>query len=85
MRVFLVAFSTFLPYDEICNIRWCNVVNEDQYFSLYIPKENTDDQYHEGCARLVAKTGKLTCPHSTLVRYAQLAKEDTNSTEVVCF
>lgn len=34
-RSFIEAFSAFLRYDEICNIRWCNVVIEDQYFPPY--------------------------------------------------
>ena len=78
----LVAFSAFLRCDEICNIRWCDVVIEDQYFFLYILKSKTD-QYHEGCNRLVAKTAKLTCPHIMLFRYTQLAKKDTSSKEFV--
>ena len=30
----LVAFSAFLRYDEISNIKWCDVDIKDQYFSL---------------------------------------------------
>ena len=64
----LVAFSAFLRYDEISNIKWCDVDIKDQYFSLYIPKGKTD-QYSEGCTRLVARTGRPPCPHSMHLRY----------------
>ena len=78
----LVAFSSFLRYDEISNIKCCDVDIKDKYFSLYIPKGKTD-QYYEGCTRLVARTGRPTCPHSMLLRNANLAKENTTSREFV--
>ena len=78
----LVAFSAFLRYDEISNIKWYDVDIKDQYFSLYIPKGNTD-QYYKGCTILVARTGRPTCPQSMLLRYANLAKENTTSREFV--
>ena len=82
----LVAFSGFFRYDEVRSIRWYDVDFKDHYFPLYIPRGKTDrDQYLEGCTRLVAKTGKPSCPHDRLIRYALLAGEDTCtcSTEIV--
>ena len=47
---------------------------------LVCPKDKTN-KYCKGCTRLVARTGRPSCPHSMLLRYAKLAKEDITSRE----
>ena len=57
----LVVFAGFLRFNELCNIKWSDIVFKDTYFALYIPRSKTD-QYGSGATRVVARTGNPTCP-----------------------
>ena len=61
----LVAFAGFLRFNELCNIKWSDIVFKDTYFALYIPRSKTD-QYGSGATRVVARTGNPTCPFDML-------------------
>ena len=38
----LVSFAGFLRFNEICNIRWCDIDFKDTYFSLPIARSKSD-------------------------------------------
>jgi len=57
----LVAFAGFLGFGELCNIKWCDIVSKETYFSLFIPRSKTD-QYRSGPTRVVARASNPTCP-----------------------
>ena len=78
----LVSFAGFLRFNEACNVKWCDIDFKDTYFSLYIPRSETD-QYGSGSTRVVARMGNPTCPFNMLCRYAQLSGDSGNSTEFV--
>ena len=78
----LVWFAGFLRFHEACNIRWCDIVFKETYFSLHIPRSKTD-QFGSGSTRVAARTGNPTCPLNMLRRYAQLSGNGLNSTEFV--
>ena len=65
VNVYLCLVS-FLRFKEACNIRWCDIDFKDTYFSLHIPRSETD-QYGSGSPRVVTRTGNPTCP---LICYA---------------
>ena len=78
----LVAFAGFLRFNELCNIKWSDIVFKDTYFALYIPRSKTD-QYGSGATRVVARTGNPTCPFDMLCRYAKMSGDSLDSTEFV--
>ena len=78
----LVAFAGFLRLNELCNIKWSDIVFKDTYFALYIPRSKTD-QYGSGATRVVARTGNPTCPFDMLCRYAKISGDSLDSTEFV--
>ena len=78
----LVAFAGFLRFNELANIKWCDVVFSDTYFSLFIPRSKSD-QYGSGATRVIARTGNPTCPFGMLSRYAKLSGDSLNSTQFV--
>ena len=78
----LVAFAGFLRFNELCNLRWCDIVFKDTHFSLFIPRSKSD-QYGSGATRVVARTGNPTCPFDMLRRYATLSGDNISSTQFV--
>ena len=78
----LVAFAGFLRFNELCNIKWSDIVFKDTYFALYIPRSKTD-QYGSGATRVIARTGNPTCPFDMLCRYAKMSGDSLDSTEFV--
>ena len=78
----LVAFAGFLRFNELCNLRWCDIVFKDTYFSLFIPRSKSD-QYGSGATRMVARTGNPTCPFDMLRRYATLSGDNISSMQFV--
>lgn len=67
----LVAFSAFLRYDELSNLRCNDIIMHDEYFSISIKKSKTD-QYRHGNVVVVAKGGSLACPYALLNRYLRI-------------
>ena len=78
----LVAFAGFFCFNELANIKWCDVVFSDTYFSLFIPRGKSD-QYGSGATRVITRTGNPTCPFGMLSRYAKLSGDSLNSTQFV--
>ena len=83
MSVFvLLLLLVFLRFNKLCNLRWCDIVFKDTYFSLFIPRSKSD-QYGSGATRVVARTGNPTCPFDMLCRYATLSGDNISSTQFV--
>ena len=75
----VTAFAGFLRFNELANLRSCDVkFCEDKYVELFIAKSKTDI-YRNGNVVLLAKTGHITCPYNLLNRYIQAAGIDFSS------
>jgi integrase len=68
----LVMYAGFFRFDEISNVRCCDVVFEDQFMRIFIVKAK-NDVYRDGNWVVIAKTGNDTCPVGMLCRYFRLA------------
>ena len=66
----------------LCNLRWCDIVFKDTYFSLFFPRSKSD-QYGSGATRVVAGTGNPTCPFDMFRRYATLSGDNISSAQFV--
>lgn len=75
----VTAFAGFLRFNELANLRCCDVkFCKDKYVELFIAKSKTDI-YRNGNVVLLAKTGHITCPYNLLNRYIQAAGIDFSS------
>ena len=75
----VTAFAGFLCFNELANLRCCDVkFCKDKYVELFIAKSKTDI-YRNGNVVLLAKTGHITCPYNLLNRYIQAAGIDFSS------
>lgn len=68
----LLALSAFLRYDELAKLRCCDIQFSAQSMSVHISSSKTD-QYRQGAAVLVARTGSPTCPVAMMERYFAFA------------
>ena len=73
--LFLLAYAGFFRYDELSNIRRCDVDLHLNYFRVYISVSKTD-QYRQGAWVVISKTGNATCPMAMLLRYLKAAGFD---------
>ena len=64
----LLGFSGFLHFDELINLRSCDIVNETEMMTTKITRSKTD-QLRLGDSVVVARMGTLTCPVDTLECY----------------
>ena len=72
------AFAGFLRFNELANLRCCDVMFcKGKYVELFITKSKTDN-YRNGNVML-AKTGHITCLFKLLNRYIQAAGIDFSS------
>ena len=73
-----LAYSGFLRFNELSNIRCKNLSLQDDYLKLNIPKSKTD-QYRHGCEILISKGLTSACPVTMLQRYMSLANLEFES------
>ena len=66
--VCLLAFAGFLRYDELANIRPCDLQINPTCVTIRIPKSKTD-QLRQGMEVVIARTGSDTCPVAMLEEY----------------
>ena len=69
----LLAYAAFLRYDELSNLKICDLEFAESHFKIFIEKSKTD-QFREGAWVIVEATGKVTCPVRMLSKYVQLAE-----------
>ena len=73
-----LAYSGFLRFNELSNIRCKDLSLQDDYLKLNIPKSKTD-QYRHGCEILISKGLTSACPVTMLQRYMLLANLEFES------
>ena len=64
----LLAFAGFLRFDELVNIRCCDLVLDQKMLKIHIPRSKTD-QLRKGDEVLIARLEASTCPVRMLERY----------------
>ena len=69
----LLAFAGFLRYDEVSNIRPCDVKFDADHISISIPRSKSD-QLCQGDQVVIARLKSVTCPVAMLERYMCVAK-----------
>ena len=74
----LLAFAGFLRYDEISNIRPCEIQFKADHISIKIPRSN-GDQLRQGDQVVIARTNSTSCPIAMLDRYMVKAKIPADS------
>ncbi|KAK3087837.1 hypothetical protein FSP39_011297 [Pinctada imbricata] len=78
----LVAYSGFLRFSELINIRACDIEFHDLYVSLFIEKSKTD-QYREGNWVLISKINSPACAFTFLKNYLSSAQISLSSDEFI--
>ena len=76
----LLCFSGFLRFDEVSNLRCCDVTIEIGHLCLFISHSKTD-QYRQGDSIVIAKLCSVACPYAMLKRYASVATIDFLSSD----
>ena len=76
----LIAYSGSLRYDELRNLKCCNVKFFEEHISLKIESSKTD-QYRSGNDVLIAKGESEACPYNMLQKCVTLANIDLTSNE----
>ncbi len=85
----LIGYAAFLRFDELANLRICDVEFSQSHVKLFLEKSKTD-QFREGAWVIVGATGAVTCPVNMLRNYCKLADiEDFESSNYlfrpICF
>ena len=79
LSMILLCFAGFLRFDEVSNLKCCDVQINDTHLVLQIRKSKTD-VYRKGKEVLIAKGVSSACPVSMLQRYIQCAHLPLDST-----
>ena len=66
----LISFAGFLRFDELANIRPCDLEISEDHLTIQIPRSKTD-QLRQGNEVVVARTSCETCPVAMLETYIQ--------------
>lgn len=64
----LLAFAALLRYDDLANLRCCDITFAPSHMTIHIASSKMD-QFCQGESVKVARTGKATCPVAMLERY----------------
>ena len=80
----LIAYSGFLRFDELINIRRCDLDMFVSHVSVFIMKSKTD-VYRQGAWVLIGATNTPTCPVLALRRYLSAAELNSDSDENFIF
>lgn len=70
--MFSLAFSGFLRFNELVNIRFKDIRFCPSHVDLFIPRSKTDI-FREGNKLYIARTNKNTCPVACLKNYIKVA------------
>jgi len=74
----LLAFAGFLRYDELSNIRPCDIKFDVDHITIAIPKSK-GDQLRQGDEVVIARTNASSCPVTMLEQYMIKAKIQADS------
>ena len=69
----LLAFTGFLHFNELVNVRPCDLTFYNEMVKLQIPRSKMD-QLRKGDEVVIARSGQDTCPVNMLERYMQMGK-----------
>ena len=72
VAMMLIAFSAFLRYQELANLRFSDLIFHDQYLQLFIESSKTDI-HRDGVWVFVARINSPNCPVEALQRYVTRA------------
>ena len=72
MAAALLAFAAFLCFDELANLKCCDIAFTESTMSVHIASSKTD-QYRQGDTVLVARMGHSTCPVAMMEKYISTA------------
>ena len=64
----LLGFLGFLRFDELINLRPCDIVVEAEMMTIKITHSKTD-QLRQGDTVVVVRSGSITCPVTMLEKY----------------
>jgi len=64
----LLAYAGFLRFNELVNIRPCDISHQEDMIVIHLPQSKTD-QLRKGDEVAIARTGNLTCPVAMLEAY----------------
>ena len=78
----LLSYAGFLRYNEMANVRRCDIQFFESHFDLFIEKAK-NDVYRDGNHVVIAKTGNITCPYKALQGYLDLAQIPADSDEYI--
>ena len=80
----LISFAGFLWFDELANIRPCDLKIGEDHLIIQLPCSKTD-QLHQGNEVVVVRTGSETCPVAMLETYIRRGdiQMDSNHAEAV--
>lgn len=76
--VCLLAFAGFLRFNELANIRPCDLQFNPKHMTIAIPRSKTD-QLRQGSEVVIARTGSDTCPVAMLEEYISRGNIDLTS------
>ena len=68
LTICVVGFSGFLRYNELANLRRCDIIFQKSYVKLFIESSNTD-VYRDGSWVVLAKTNRKTFLFKILQAY----------------
>ena len=80
----LIGYAGFLRFDELINIRRCDLEVYVSHVNIFIVKSKTDI-YRQGAWALIGATNSITCPVLALNRYLQAAGLDNPEDEQFLF
>ena len=79
LTICLLGFVGFFRYNELANIRECDLQFFEDHLEIFVESSKTD-QYRDGAVVVIARTGTDYCPVAMLERYMRLANiSSTNS------
>lgn len=78
----LIAFAGFLRFNEVIQVRRCDLIFHTTFCSITLPRSKTD-VYRQGKSVLIARTGNPACPVTMLERYLTKSKVAPSSDELI--
>ena len=78
----LLCFSGFMRFDEVANLKYCDIDFEESYVRVFIEKSKTD-QFRDGSWVYIAKSYSLACPVTVLKRYLTFANFRSGSEKYI--
>ena len=82
LTICVVGFAGFLRYNELANLRRCDIIFHKSYVKLFIESSNTD-VYRDGSWVVLAKTNRKTFPFKILQAYINLLDTSPSSEDYI--